>query len=98
MASRLSVSELSEWLVRLPEWRQRGETLTRTFEFADFQQAFMWMTGVALAAESLDHHPDWHNVYRRVEVELTTHDAGGLTVKDGQLAQRMDELAAVWAR
>jgi 4a-hydroxytetrahydrobiopterin dehydratase len=69
------------------------DALSKTFRFADFGTAFGWMTRVALAAEKADHHPEWKNVYNRVEVTLTTHDAGGLTALDLDLASRMDELA-----
>ncbi|GAB6050036.1 hypothetical protein JCM16106_08810 [Hydrogenophilus islandicus] len=74
-------------------WRVDGERLTRTFLFADFVQAFGWMTQVALVAERLNHHPEWRNVWNRVEVVLTTHDAGGLTGKDVALAEAMERLA-----
>ncbi|MGV6812240.1 MAG: 4a-hydroxytetrahydrobiopterin dehydratase [Brevirhabdus sp.] len=63
----------------------------KTFQFTDFNAAFGWMTRMALWAEKWDHHPEWSNVYRTVEVVLTTHDAGGLTMKDVKLAQKMDE-------
>lgn len=63
----------------------------KTFQFTDFNAAFGWMTRMAMWAEKWDHHPEWSNVYRTVEVVLTTHDAGGLTMKDVKLAQKMDE-------
>jgi 4a-hydroxytetrahydrobiopterin dehydratase len=67
--------------------------LRKTFGFADFVEAFAWMTAVALVAEKLDHHPDWTNVYHRVDVALWTHDAGGITERDFELAAAMDRLA-----
>lgn len=69
------------------------DAIVKTFEFADFTEAFAWMTGVALAAEKMSHHPEWENVYRTVVVTLTTHDAGGLSELDVLLARRMDALA-----
>jgi len=69
------------------------EALSKTFRFADFSQAWGWMAQVALAAERLDHHPEWLNVWNRVEVTLTTHDAGGLTALDLELARAMDRMA-----
>lgn len=69
-------------------------SLRKTFVFGDFVEAFGFMARVALVAEKLGHHPDWSNSYRRVEVRLTTHDAGGLTALDVALAERMDRLAA----
>lgn len=69
------------------------EALVKTFRFADFNAAFGWMTRVAMWAEKLDHHPEWTNVYRTVTVTLTTHDAGGLTALDVDLAGKMDALA-----
>jgi len=70
------------------------DAIAKSYRFTDFAQAFGWMTKVALTAEKLDHHPEWRNVYNRVEVVLTTHDAGGLTALDLQMAERMDALAA----
>jgi 4a-hydroxytetrahydrobiopterin dehydratase len=69
------------------------EAITRTFTFSDFNAAFGFMTRVALQAESMGHHPEWLNIYSRVDVTLTTHDAGGLTRRDTELAQFMDALA-----
>ena len=90
---RLSDPEIHERLSSLPDWHRAGHKLVRTFEFGSFVEAFGWMTSVALVAEKLDHHPEWKNVYSRVEVELTTHDAGGITGLDFELAARMTELA-----
>ncbi len=67
------------------------DAITKTFEFKDFNAAFGWMTRVAMAAEKLDHHPEWSNVYRTVEVTLSTHDAGGLTSLDINLARQMEK-------
>ena len=79
----------------LPSWTAADDrdALTKTFRFKDFNAAFGWMTRVALAAEKLDHHPEWFNVYNRVEVTLTTHDAGGVTDLDVTLARLMDSAA-----
>ncbi|MFC7702845.1 4a-hydroxytetrahydrobiopterin dehydratase [Plastorhodobacter daqingensis] len=70
------------------------DAITKTFRFATFRAAFAWMTEIALWAERLNHHPEWRNVYNRVDVTLTTHDAGGLTDLDAELARRMDEAQA----
>lgn len=70
-----------------------GAKLTKTFRFKDFPAAFGWMTRLAIVAEKMNHHPEWFNVYNRVEVTLTTHDAGGLTDLDVRLAQAMDSAA-----
>lgn len=69
------------------------DAIAKTFRFADFKLAFEWMTRVALAAEKLDHHPEWFNVYNRVEVVLATHDVGGVTALDVELAKVMDAAA-----
>ncbi|MFT4784048.1 MAG: 4a-hydroxytetrahydrobiopterin dehydratase [Paracoccaceae bacterium] len=66
------------------------DALFKRFKFKNFAQAFGWMTQMALVAEKMDHHPEWFNVYSRVEVTLTTHDAGGLSLLDVQLARKMD--------
>lgn len=68
------------------------EAIVKTFRFKDFNAAFGWMTRVAMWAEKLDHHPEWSNVYRTVTVTLTTHDAGGLTALDVELAGKMDAM------
>ena len=82
-------------LALLPAWSAVGgrDAITRTFKFVDFNAAFGWMTRVALAAEKLDHHPEWFNVYSRVEVLLATHDANGVTELDVALARMMDAAA-----
>lgn len=83
-------------LSRLPGWAAgpgEREAIVRTYRFADFNAAFGFMTRVAIRAEQLDHHPEWFNVYNRVEVVLTTHDAGGVTELDVTLATFMDEVA-----
>lgn len=79
-------------LAALPHWRHdaRRGAITREFVFADFVQAFAFMTQVALAAEKRDHHPEWRNVYNTVLITLTTHDAGGLTQRDIDLARHAD--------
>ena len=92
--SKLDDSGIEAGLAQLPDWTRDGSFITRKFEFADFVTAFGWMSAVALVAESMDHHPDWSNVYRTVVVRLSTHDAGGLTQKDFDLAARMDTLAS----
>ena len=71
---------------------EAGDALTKRFIFKNFVQAFGWMTQVAIMAEKANHHPDWSNVYKTVDVRLTTHDTGGLTEKDIALAQTMDRL------
>ena len=80
-------------LAGLPGWSaaEGRDAITKTFKFADFGAAFGWMTRVALAAEKLDHHPEWLNVYNRVEVILATHDADGVTDLDVKLAKIMDD-------
>jgi len=75
-----------------PAWELREDSLYREFQFRDFVKAFSFMTSVALLAERAGHHPDWHNVYNKVRVSLSTHDAGGLTEKDFSLAEEMDSV------
>lgn len=83
-------------LARLKDWRevQGRDAIFRKFTFADFNEAFGFMARVALVAEKMDHHPEWSNVYKHVEVTLATHDAGGVTEKDIALATAMDGFAA----
>jgi 4a-hydroxytetrahydrobiopterin dehydratase len=93
----LDVSQVRERLAACPLWRlgaERGGAISREFVFRDFVQAFGFMAQVALLAEKLDHHPEWTNVYQRVAITLTTHDAGGLTLKDIDLACQIDRVAA----
>ena len=82
-------------LAQLQGWRaaEGRDAIVKSFRFADFNAAFGWMTRVALLAERLDHHPEWSNVYNRVEVALTTHDADGVTGLDLQMARFMDRAA-----
>ena len=82
-------------LAQLTGWSaaEGRDAITKTFKFADFNAAFGWMTRIALAAEKLDHHPEWSNVYSRVEVLLATHDADGVTELDVTLAKLMDAAA-----
>ena len=84
----------AEALKSLPDWRVADDArpaLTRTLRFADFNAAFGFMTRVALLADKADHHPEWSNVYNRVEVLLTTHDAGGVTERDVAMARFIDD-------
>lgn len=92
-AARLSDDEIARRLGALPDWRLEQGKLHRTFVFADFTQAFAFMTEVAREAELLDHHPEWSNVYNRVSVALVTHDAKGITELDFELARRAQALA-----
>lgn len=75
-------------------WEVAATHAKKTYKFRNFVEAFGWMTSVALVAEKLNHHPEWFNVYRRVDVTLTTHDTGGLSELDLRLAERMDALAS----
>ena len=83
-------------LAHLPGWRavDGRDALFKTFKFADFKTAWGFMTQAALKAEQMDHHPEWFNVYGRVDVTLATHDADGVTARDVELARFMDETAA----
>ena len=82
-------------LAKLAGWQERKErnAIAKTFTFKDFNEAFGWMSRVALLAEKIDHHPEWSNVYKTVEVTLATHDSGGVTEKDIKLAEAMDAFA-----
>jgi 4a-hydroxytetrahydrobiopterin dehydratase len=95
MAERLSAEARKQALKGLPGWVEVAgrEAIGRTFTFQDFNQAFGFMARVALVAEKRDHHPEWKNVYKTVEVVLATHDAGGVTSRDVELAQAMNGIA-----
>ncbi len=90
MIPKLVDAEIELALAGLPGWNRDGEAITRHYKFADFAHAFAFMTRVALLAEKADHHPEWSNVYSRVDVRLTTHDAGGLSQRDIDLARAID--------
>ena len=95
MTQKLAGEARKAALSRLKGWSevQGRDAITKKFVFADFNQAFGFMTRAALVAEKSDHHPEWFNVYKTVEVTLSTHDAGGLTEKDVKLAEMMDKFA-----
>ncbi len=90
--ARLTQAEVTALLASAPGWtlREYGKAITRTFRFRDFNQAFGFMTRVALYADKADHHPEWFNVYNRVEVTLTTHDADGLSARDAAMVEAIE--------
>jgi 4a-hydroxytetrahydrobiopterin dehydratase len=96
MAERLSGEAIKSALKGLPGWSETPgrEAIARTFTFKDFNEAFGFMSRVALVAEKRDHHPEWRNVYKTVEVVLATHDAGGVTELDIELAKAMNKIAS----
>jgi 4a-hydroxytetrahydrobiopterin dehydratase len=96
---KLDPPRVTELLASVPDWKHdaaRG-AITRSFTFADFRQAFAFMTQVALAAERRDHHPEWSNVWNRVQIAWSTHDAHGLTQRDFDMARACDEAYARFA-
>ena len=93
--TKLTDAEITEHMKALPSWELGADRIRRAFRFQDFVEAFGWMTQVALLAEKMNHHPEWRNVWATVEVELSTHDAGGLTELDMKLAAKMDELSGL---
>ncbi|MBV9458063.1 MAG: 4a-hydroxytetrahydrobiopterin dehydratase [Bradyrhizobium sp.] len=95
MTQQLTGEARKSALAELPGWTEVGghEAIAKTFVFRDFNEAFGFMSRAALVAEKSDHHPEWRNVYKTVEVELSTHDAGGVTAKDIELAKAMNAIA-----
>ena len=93
--AKLDPSARAAALRELPEWHEVDgrDAIARTFRFKDFNEAFAFMTRVALLAEKMDHHPEWFNVYNRIEVTLATRDSGGVTEKDIAMAKMMDAYA-----
>ena len=91
----LSAEQVLEQLAELPRWQydEEEQAISRRLVFRDFAQAFAFMTRVALAAEQRQHHPEWFNVYNRLDISLTTHDAGGVTERDLDFARWLDEAA-----
>jgi 4a-hydroxytetrahydrobiopterin dehydratase len=96
MREKLSEERRRQALAELSGWAavDGRDAITKGFKFADFVAAWGFMSRVALVAEKMDHHPEWSNVYNRVEVVLSTHDAGGVTERDVELARAMDRIAA----
>jgi 4a-hydroxytetrahydrobiopterin dehydratase len=96
MVQKLDETARKGLTARLPHWRmvESRDAISRTFTFKDFNAAFGFMARAALLAEAMNHHPEWFNVWNRVDVTLSTHDAGGLTEKDLKLAEAMDRIAA----
>ena len=94
---QLDSSERAQLLARFADWRHDSarDAIVREFRFADFAQAFGFMAAVAIVAEKQDHHPEWSNIYNRVTILLTTHDADGLSVRDAALAGAIE---GIWAR
>jgi 4a-hydroxytetrahydrobiopterin dehydratase len=94
MVDKLTGNARKTALGKLSGWSEVDgrDAISRTFKFADFNEAFGFMARAALIAEKLDHHPEWFNVYNKVEVTLSTHDAGGVTERDVKLAEAMDRL------
>ncbi|MBX3497814.1 MAG: 4a-hydroxytetrahydrobiopterin dehydratase [Alphaproteobacteria bacterium] len=95
MAAKLDGARRAEALGELKGWSEVAgrDAISRSFKFTDFNAAFAFMTRVALAAEKADHHPEWFNVYNRVDITLSTHDAGGLSERDVALARFIDSVA-----
>lgn len=92
--AKLTEAEVTRELATVVGWKREGEKIFREYKFADFVTAFSFMAGAALVAEKMDHHPEWFNVYSTVRVHLTTHDAGGLSAFDFELARKMDAQAS----
>jgi len=93
MADRLKDGQIEEALAELQGWTLEDGKLCRNFKFTNFVQAFGFMTSAAIEAEKMNHHPEWFNVYSKVNVQLVTHDAGGITELDIDLARKMNALA-----
>ncbi|MCL4169803.1 UNVERIFIED_CONTAM: hypothetical protein GTU68_046351 [Idotea baltica] len=95
MAERLKPEDRAAGLCGLPDWHtcEGRDAISRSFRFRDFRDAFAFMTQVALVAEKMNHHPEWSNVYRSVDITLSTHDAGGLSRPDLEMASEIDRLA-----
>ena len=91
--TKLTEQEIAASLAQLQGWSIQNGSLHRAFEFRDFTQAFGFMTQVALAAEKMDHHPDWSNAWNKVVIDLVTHSAGGITKNDFDLAAKIQQIA-----
>lgn len=92
-APKLADSEITAALAALPEWSVKDAKLHREYRFPDFVHAFGFMATSAIAIEAMNHHPEWSNVWNRVTIDLTTHDSGGITAKDVELAAKLEQIA-----
>lgn len=88
---KLTLPEIREKLDELDGWSLKADKLTKSFEFASFVDAFAFMTKIALVAEKMEHHPEWFNVYNKVDIALSTHDVGGISISDFELAQQIEK-------
>ncbi len=95
---KLTDAELQHALTALPGWTLTDGKLCRVYQFRDFVEAFAFMTAAALRVQEMDHHPEWSNVYGTVRVELVTHDSGGVTARDAELAGKLEAIAARWPK
>jgi 4a-hydroxytetrahydrobiopterin dehydratase len=98
MIAQLTEAERAKLPATLPDWKmaEDGKSIERGFQFADFSAAWGFMSRVALLAETQDHHPEWSNVWNKVKIVLSTHDAGGLSQRDIKLAQSIDKIGAIY--
>ncbi|MCB9896310.1 MAG: 4a-hydroxytetrahydrobiopterin dehydratase [Planctomycetes bacterium] len=90
MATKATAAEIEAALKDLPGWESEDDGIAKSFEFKDFKQAWAFMEKVAKAADAMDHHPEWTNVYNKVLIRLSTHDAGGITSRDFKLAKEIE--------
>ena len=93
MTDKATDAEIQEALENLPGWEEDDDAIAKGFEFDDFKQAWAFMSKIADKAEEMDHHPEWTNVYNKVLIRLSTHDAGGITSKDFELARHIEAAA-----
>ena len=89
---KMNSAQIEASLGELQGWAQEGDSITKTFNFKDFRDAFAAMSRIAFECEAMDHHPDWRNVYNALTINLNTHDAGGVTHKDFNLARRIEKI------
>ncbi len=94
MVKKLNAAEIENAMISIQNWKRKDQTIQKDFKFKNFIEAFGFMSQVALIAESLNHHPNWSNVYNKVSIHLTTHDVGGLSEKDFILAQKIDKITS----
>ena len=93
MSTPLTAAEIDSALASLPGWSNEGDSIAKTYEFADFPAAMAFMVRAAVGIDEMDHHPEWSNVYSRVDVRLSSHDVGGVTDRDVRLAGLLDGAA-----